>query len=88
MIFSLPTRGTHPGLGAKDVRPERHGEGYLYIIDKFWVVAQTRDKQVVVKTRKGRIHLLDTADPRLHVASWWQRLIYRHRFPKPEPCTP
>jgi hypothetical protein len=24
----------------------------------------------------------------MHIASWWQRLIYHHRFPKPQSGTP
>jgi hypothetical protein len=85
VIFSLHRRSTHPRLGAKEIQPERHGEGYLYLVDDFWLVTQSRGAQVVVKTSRGRFHLLETDDTRLRLASWWQRLIFRHRFPKLEP---
>jgi hypothetical protein len=88
IIFSLPGRSTNPGLDAKDVRPERHGEGYLFTIEHFWVVANTHGAQVAVRTRQGGIRILDTADGRMHVASWWERLIYRRRFPRPACGTP
>ena len=88
VIFSMPRHGANPGIGAKDIRPERRGEGYRYIVQDFWIVANTDGAQVEVKTRQGRIHILDAADARMHIASWWQRLIYHHRFPKPQSGTP
>jgi len=88
VIFSLRRRSTHLRIGAKDVLPERHGEGYLYLVDSFWLVTQARGALVVVTTGQGRIHLLEAADTRLHPASWWQRLIYYRRFPKLEPSAP
>ena len=88
VIFSMPRHGANPGIGAKDIRPERRGEGYRYIVQDFWIVANTDGAQVEVKTRQGRIHILDAADARMHIASWWQRLIYHLRFPKPQSGTP
>jgi hypothetical protein len=88
VIFSTPRHGANPGIGAKDVRPEPNGEGYRYIVEDFWIVANTNEAQVVVKTRQGRTHVLDAADARMRVASWWQRLIHHHRFPKRQPGTP
>ena len=84
VIFSAPKHSAHPGPRAKDIRPERSGEGYLYVVDKFWVVSEVRDHQVVLKTRRGKTHVMDADDPHLHLASWWQRLVCRGRFPKSE----
>jgi hypothetical protein len=88
VIFSVARRSPNPAHGAKDVRPERKGDAYQYIVEDFLIVANTRGGQIVVKTRQGGIHVLDTDDDRVHVASWWQRLIYRHQFPKPASGTP
>jgi hypothetical protein len=82
VIFCVTKRGTHPGPRAKEIRPERYGDGYLYDIDKFWTVTEKRGQQVTLVTRRGKVHLVDADDPHLHRASWWQRLIYRSRFPK------
>ena len=84
VIFSAPKHGVHPGPRAKDIRPERSGEGYLYVVDKFWVVSEARGNQVVLKTRRGKAHVVDANDPNLRLASWWERLIGRRRFPKPQ----
>jgi hypothetical protein len=84
VIFSAPKHGVHPGPRAKDIRPERSGEGYLYVVDKFWVVSAANDTQVVLKTRRGKVHVVDRDDPHLRLASWWERLIGRRRFPRPD----
>jgi len=81
VIFCATKRGTHPSPRAKEIRPEPHGDGYVYAIDKFWTVTEQRGNQVVLMTRRGKVHLVDADDPHLHRASWWQRLIYRGRFP-------
>lgn len=86
VVFSAPKHGAHPGPRAKDIRPERCGEGYLYVVDKFWVVSEARETQVVLKTRRGKVHVVDRDDPHLRLASWWERLVCRQRFPKPEPA--
>jgi hypothetical protein len=88
VIFSLRRHGARPAVGARDVRPEPNGEAYWYVVDKLWVVTETRGDYVVVQTDRGRIHILDAADSRLRRAPWWQRLIFRHRFPKPQPIAP
>jgi hypothetical protein len=66
----------------RDVRPESKGEGYTYVVDKFWIVKQIAGNQIIALTRTGKLHELDASDPRLHRASWWQKLIYKSMFPK------
>jgi hypothetical protein len=82
VIFSLHRQDARPGRGAKTVRPEPNGEGYLYLVDNLWLVAETRGAHVVVQTGRGRIHRLNATDARLHLAPWWQRLIFRNRWPR------
>lgn len=85
VVFTATKRGGHPERHAREIRPEPHGEGYVYSIDKFWTVTGKRGRQVALMTRRGKVHLVDSDHPGLHRASWWQRLIYRNRFPKLQP---
>jgi hypothetical protein len=85
VIFSAIKHTSHPSPRAKDVRPEPNGEGYLYHVDKFWIVTEKREDQVFLLTRRGKVRVLGADDPRLHVASWWERLVYRKRFPQANP---
>jgi hypothetical protein len=58
------------------------GEDYTYLLDKFWVVtALQSDGKVVVRTRRGKEHVLEPDDPSLRKAKWWERLLWRRRFP-------
>ena len=41
------------------------------------------DGTVVVSTRRGKRNLIRPDDPMLHRANWFQKLIYRSRFPLP-----
>jgi hypothetical protein len=82
VVFSAPKHSTHPGVRAKDIRPELYGDGYFYVVEKFWVVNERRGAQVALVTRRGKVHVVDADDPHLHRASWWERLIHRNRFPK------
>lgn len=82
VIYAKDKWSTCPGPRAHEVHPARWGEGYLYKVDKFWLIRESEhDGKVTLVTRRGRTHEIDTDDPRLRHASWWQRLRYRHRFP-------
>ncbi|HWE02983.1 MAG TPA: hypothetical protein VG326_11300 [Tepidisphaeraceae bacterium] len=83
VIFRACKRSTHPGLRARHVRPEPLGEGYQYEVDKFWTVSEIRGGQLVLLTRRGKIRVVDIADPSLHGATWLERMLYRDRFPSP-----
>lgn len=73
----------HPGPRAIDVSAAPNGELYTYSVDKFWVVVGTQDPdEVVLKTRRGKQRTIKAATPRLRHASWWERLLYRSRFPR------
>jgi hypothetical protein len=87
VIFSVTRHGTHPHVRAKDIRPAPHGEEYVYAVDKFWIVTERRERLVVVRTRRGKVHCIEADDPRLRLAPLWQRLIYRSRFPTSSGCS-
>ena len=83
VICRIEKFSTHPSPRAKELSPARHGEHYRYAIDKFWVVHETRDDgTLVVRTRRGKLRSVPS-DARVHRARWWERLIYRDRFPAP-----
>ncbi len=64
------------------------GEGYQYEVDKFWTVREVRETELVLLTRRGKVRVVDIADPLLHGANWWERIIYRDRFPNDAASNP
>lgn len=83
VIFRVTKRSGHPGPRAAQVSPEPRGEDYLYEVDKFWVVFECRtDGSIVLLTRRGKQHVIQADNPRLRLARWWERLLYRKRFPR------
>ncbi len=82
VVFRAEKRGQAPGPRARDVEPEPMGDDYHYFVDKYWVVeAVTSDGRVSVRTRRGKRHLLKIANRNLRPARWWEKLLFRHRFP-------
>jgi hypothetical protein len=82
VVFRLTRHSTHPPHAAKHVDPSTRGEGYSYVVDKFWMVAGTVSERAVrVRTRRGKEFEIDVRDPRLRRASWTEQLIRRRRFP-------
>jgi hypothetical protein len=78
---SVCKRSTHPGPRARHVRPERSGEGYQYEVDKFWAVGEVRNDQLVLITRRGKVRVVESNDPLVRRANWWQQIVYRDKFP-------
>ena len=89
VVFIANKHSAHPGPRAEKVQPERHGEGYTYDVKKFWVVTEVRsDGTIAAVTRRGKRRLVHRDDPRLRPARWWERLLYRSRFPQPPDSGP
>ena len=90
VIYRLDKVSPRPGPRAIGVDPAPKGEFYSYQVDKFWVVAEIRDDgKLLLKTRRGKQHVVDRHDRRLRRPRWWERLLYRHRFPRlPTPDAP
>lgn len=81
VVYTKQKFSTSPGKRAQDVTPAEKGDSYTYVVDKFWVVAGISDEgQLRLRTRRGKEHLVDPADPMLRRAHWWERLIYAARF--------
>jgi len=81
VIYRQSKLSPHPGPRAEGVRPMPTGEDYSYCVNKFWIIAEDPGDKVVVKTRRGKVHRIDVDDPNLRHAHWWEKLIYRDRFP-------
>ena len=82
VIFRKEKHSTSPGPRAENIHAAPKGDDYYYQVDKFWVVAETRaDGKVVLRTRRGKTHVVKANDPHLRRARWWERLLYRNRFP-------
>ena len=71
-----------PGPRAKQIRPAERGDYYSYVVDKFWIVDSVLEGgKVLLKTRRGKEHVVDADDSNMHRAHWWERLAHRQRFP-------
>lgn len=83
VIYRVTKASVKPGPRAQHVAPSPQGELYSYLIDKFWVVAEILDGgRVLLRTRRGKEHVISQDDPNLRTARWWERLLYRGRFPQ------
>jgi hypothetical protein len=82
VIYRKPKFSVHPGPHARSIDPAPKGDYYSYWVDKFWrVVAVESNDQIVICTRRGKQHTLPAADPALRRAWWWERILFRSRFP-------
>lgn len=82
VVFRMSKHSTEPGPRATDIHPAPHGDTYSYLVNKYWTVAEVHTSgEVLLVTRRGKRHLVAADDPRLRPARWWERLLYRHRFP-------
>lgn len=84
VVFSMTKWSMHPGRRARDVRPEVYGDGYHYHVEKFWTVRDVGSGDLVVVTRRGKLRTVRPNDPRLRLASLWERLLHGRRFPSQE----
>ncbi len=81
VIYRKTKFSSHPGPRAHDIQPARNGDDYCYIVDKFWVVKEVTGREVLLQTRRGKIHRLNVTDPGLRKASLLERWFYRQSFP-------
>lgn len=84
VIYRKFKHSAAPGPRARGIEPEPHGEQYDYSVDKFWVVVETRDDSVLLATRRGKRNVVEVHDENLRHARWWEKVLYRQRFPSPD----
>lgn len=83
VIYRMPKYSACPGQRAQNIRPATRGESYSYDIDKFWLVdGVLEDGKLRLVTRRGKVRVLDSTDTHLRKPRWWERLVYRGRFPQ------
>jgi hypothetical protein len=81
VVYRKSKHGPAPGPRARQISPATQGEDYGYVVDKFWVVAESLDDgRVRLRTRRGKEHLIPAVDPILRRARWWERWLHRSRF--------
>lgn len=81
VVYHKPKRSTNPGPRARKIRPNSNGDGYTYIVDKYFVVDCQSAESVEVRTRRGKRVQIDKNDPNLRRANWWEKLTLASRFP-------
>lgn len=82
VVYLKTKRSPNPGPRAAHVQPTPHGEEYVYVVDKFWVVTEVRDEgQLVLRTRRGKQHIVAADDPQLRPMRWWEKLLWQHKIP-------
>jgi len=85
VIYRKSKRSTTPGPRAQGVHASLKGEKYSYVVDKFWVVQSLlADNQLVLRTRRGKLHTVPSNDANLRHANFLDRLLHRHRFREAE----
>lgn len=83
VIYRVSKRSSNPGPRAQRIEPSRSGEGYSYQVDKYWIVQSVEpNARLIIRTRRGKTHELDQADPLLRHARWWEKLFLARRFPE------
>ena len=81
VIYHKTKWSTQPGPRATNVTPSPSGDQYIYNIDKFWIVEEIKeDGSLVLITRTGKRHILDSEIPSLRRPSWIERLRFKSRF--------
>ncbi len=82
VVYAKDKHSPSPGERAQDVTANAKGDGYTYIVEKYWIVkAVLDDGRLVLKTRRGKEHIISPDDPSLRVASIWEKLFLGGRFP-------
>ncbi|GAB4157226.1 MAG: hypothetical protein Tsb009_34250 [Planctomycetaceae bacterium] len=82
VVYRKTKHSLHPGPRAEDIIPASSGDDYSYCVDKYWVVSgQASENEIIVRTRRGKTHILKSNDPNLRRANLWERWFLGNRFP-------
>jgi hypothetical protein len=81
VVYRKRKNTTHPGPRAKQIQPAAKGDYYVYVVDKFWVVRQVfSNGKLLVETRRGKRHIVNTSDPNLRRTTLWDHIRYHDRL--------
>jgi hypothetical protein len=81
VVYTREKHSLSPGPRAKNISPAPCGEMYSYEVDKYWIVRQVCDQEIVLQTRRGKCHRVAKNDIRLRKANLWERFFFAQRFP-------
>lgn len=81
VVYRKTKHSSAPGPRARQITPAPRGDDYSYVVDKFWVVEQVLpDGKLSLRTRRDKAREIDSGDPNLRRARWWERWCYRRHF--------
>jgi hypothetical protein len=81
VIYLKQEHGTQPKRKARDIHAAAKGELYDYVLEKCRIVEEVReDRQLVLRTPKGKLQVVRPDDPGLRPATLLERFRYRSRF--------
>lgn len=81
VVYRKSKQSTSPGPRAQGVVASTKGEKYSYVVDKYWVVEDVLPTdELLLRTRRGKVHRVSVDDLNLRHAGLLARLLYRHRF--------
>lgn len=84
VVYAKDKHSGSPGPRAQEVSASAKGDGYSYIVEKYWVVKEVRDDStLLLLTRRGKEHVINQDDPGLRSPTIWERIFMRNRFPNP-----
>jgi hypothetical protein len=83
VVYTRDKYTPSPGPRAKNIIASPNGESYQYQVDKFWVVADVQSNGcIVVETRRGKNHVIESDDTHLRKASLFERIFKANLFPQ------
>jgi hypothetical protein len=81
VVYCKSKASLKPGPRAEDVHPSEHGDGYRYLVEKYWRVVSVTGADLEIVTRTGKRHTLRADDPMLRKASFMERVTRAEKFP-------
>jgi len=86
-VYRMHKSSSSPGQRAKMVNPASSGETYRYTVEKYWIVDRvSADGSLVLRTRRGKRHVISADDANLRRANLFEKLFLRKRFTDFKPC--
>ena len=85
VVYAKDKHSGSPGQRAQEIKASSKGDGYSYLVDKYWVIKEVLDDgHLVLGTRRGKEHVIAVDDPALRGATLWERFLRASRFPRLE----
>ena len=85
LIYKKQKHSDHPGPRAHNTAASVQDGVFSYVVDKYWIVVEVYDDGTLeAQTRTGKRHRISADDPNLRLATWWQRIWHRSRYPQLE----